>query len=74
MSKFWMVAVLLATPLAEYALELGGHLRVGLEDYGGPMQPSNVELIERAVALCQRKGRTVATAAEAAVLLAMPGA
>ncbi|MBK6318647.1 MAG: 3-keto-5-aminohexanoate cleavage protein [Dehalococcoidia bacterium] len=74
----WSVAVLggdlLATPLAEYALELGGHLRVGLEDYGGPMQPSNVELIERAVALCQRKGRTVATAAEAAVLLAMPGA
>lgn len=69
----WSVAVLggdlLATPLAEYALELGGHLRVGLEDYGGPGQPSNVELIERAIELCGRKGRPVASATEAADIL-----
>lgn len=72
----WSVAVLggdlLSLPLAEYALERGGHLRVGLEDYGGPGTPGNVELVERAVALCERKGRPVATPGEAAKLLGIP--
>jgi uncharacterized protein (DUF849 family) len=69
----WSVAVLggdlLETPLAAYALERGGHLRVGLEDYAGRGTPTNVELIERAVALCEKHGRAVATCAEAAELL-----
>lgn len=73
----WSVAVLggdvLATRLAEYALERGGHIRVGLEDYGGPLEPSNVELVERAVELCGKKGRSIATSNEAAVLLGMIG-
>jgi uncharacterized protein (DUF849 family) len=72
----WSVAVLggdlLSLPLAEYALERGGHLRVGLEDYGGPRQPSNVELVEATVELCGRKGRAVASAAEAAEILGVP--
>ena len=58
--------------LAEYALELGGHLRVGLEDYGGAGQPGNVELVERAVELCQRKGRDVLGPGESAGLLGIP--
>ncbi len=72
----WSVAVLggdlLSLPLAEYALERGGHIRVGLEDYGGPGQPSNVELLEKAVALCQRRGREVIGPAESAKLLGIP--
>jgi uncharacterized protein (DUF849 family) len=72
----WSVAVLggdlLSLPLAEYALERGGHLRVGLEDYAGEGQPSNVELISRAVELCQRKGRIVLGARETAAELGIP--
>lgn len=72
----WSVANLggdlLATPLAEYALERGGHVRVGLEDYGGPGQPSNLELLERAVELCQRKGREPVGPLEAAGVLGVP--
>lgn len=72
----WSVAVLggdlISLPLAEYAIERGGHLRVGLEDYGGPGTPSNVELVERAVELCGRKGHTVSSANEAATILGIP--
>ena len=72
----WSVAVLggdlLSLPLAEYALERGGHIRVGLEDYGGTGAPGNVELVERAAALCARKGRPVATPTEAAAILGVP--
>ena len=72
----WSVALLggdvLSSPLAEYALELGGHLRVGLEDYAGPGQPTNVELLERAVELCGRKGRLAVGPAEAADVLGVP--
>jgi len=72
----WSVAVLggdlLSLPLAEYALERGGHLRVGLEDYAGARTPSNVELVERAVDLCQRKGREVLGPAGAAAELRIP--
>ena len=66
----WSVALpggdLLASPVARLALERGGHLRVGLEDYVGPDAPINVELIERAAALAAELGRRVATAGEAA--------
>jgi len=72
----WSVAVLggdlLSLPLAEHALERGGHIRVGLEDFGGNGEPANVELVERAVELCGRKGRAIATAAEAAEILGIP--
>lgn len=72
----WSVAVLggdlLSLPLAEYALERGGHIRVGLEDFGGDGEPSNAELVEQAVELCRRKGRGIATASEAAEMLGIP--
>jgi 3-keto-5-aminohexanoate cleavage enzyme len=72
----WAVAViggdLIANDVARLALERGGHLRVGLEDYAGPRQPTNVALVEEAVALSQRVGRPVASAADAANILNLP--
>lgn len=72
----WSVAVVSGDPfageLARHALERGGHLRVGLEDYAGARQPTNLELVEQAVALCRSVGRPVATAAETAAILQLP--
>jgi uncharacterized protein (DUF849 family) len=70
----WAVAVLggslLDSPLAGWALERGGHLRVGLEDF--PDAKSNRDEVERARLLCERHGRPLATPAEAAALLRLP--
>ncbi len=60
------------TEVAAAALELGGHLHVGLEFFQGDRQPSNVELVREAVVLCQKSGRPVATPAEAAEILGLP--
>lgn len=72
----WSVAVLggdlLQTEVAREALERGGHLRVGLEDFDGPRQPTNAELVREAAALCEKMGRPVATSAEAAKILGLP--
>ena len=72
----WAVAVLggdvFENGLARYALERGGHLRVGLEDYMGEARPSNVELIEQAVALCGEVGRPVADVDQTCRILAIP--
>jgi 3-keto-5-aminohexanoate cleavage enzyme len=66
---------LMKSPVARLALEKGGHLHVGLEEHYDPdRQPTNVELIEEAVALCAEVGRTVATCAQAAALLGVPDA
>lgn len=74
----WSVSVwggdLLHTPVAGLALERGGHLHVGLEEHYDPdRQPTNVALIEEAVALCAEFGRPVATCTEAATMLGVPG-
>jgi 3-keto-5-aminohexanoate cleavage enzyme len=72
----WSVAVLggdvLDGELAPLALERGGHLRVGLEDYAGARQPTNEELVQRAVELCGAVGRPVASCDIAAALLRLP--
>ena len=73
----WSVAVLggdsVGSGFARLALEKGGHLRVGLEDfYQGERTPSNTELLEEAVSLCDEVGRPVATSAEARELLGLP--
>jgi uncharacterized protein (DUF849 family) len=75
----WMAALLggdlLATDLPTWTLEAGGHLHVGLEDYadlsGKDRRPTNEELVKRAVALCQERGRSVATSHEAAALIGL---
>ena len=70
----WAVAVLggslLDTPIARAALERGGHLRVGIEDWD--TGPPNVEQVAAAVALCSEVGRPVATIAETETLLRLP--
>ncbi|MGE0387063.1 MAG: 3-keto-5-aminohexanoate cleavage protein [Gammaproteobacteria bacterium] len=72
----WAVAAfggdVLGSGLARHALERGGHLRVGLEDYAGTRTPSNLELVEEAVALARTAGRPVADCATAARILALP--
>lgn len=74
----WAVAVLggdvIESGLARLALERGGHLRIGLEDYVGDDQPTNAELIARAVELCHAVGRPVASPDEAARILDIPRA
>lgn len=70
----WAVAVLggslLDSPIAEWALERGGHLRVGLEDH--PDAKSNRDEVERASAFCAQRGRRLATPKETAEILDLP--
>jgi len=71
----WMVGVIggdVTATLAAAAIEHGGHVRVGLEDYVGPGQPRNAELVAAIVALAKRHGRAVATPGEAAEILGVP--
>ena len=63
---------LLATPVARLALEAGGHLKIGLEDYAGPGTPTNEELIAQAVQLASDVGRPIASPAQAAAFLDLP--
>jgi uncharacterized protein (DUF849 family) len=70
----WMVGVLggdVSRTLAELAVARGGHVRVGLEDYAGPNQPRNAELVGDIVRMAQRMGRPVATPAQAAAMLGL---
>ena len=70
----WAVAVLggslLETPIARAALERGGHLRVGLEDWDAG--PPNVDQVAGAAQLCRSVGRDVAEVNDAARVLGLP--
>ena len=59
----WIVSclagVLLETPLAQYALECGGHLRIGIEDAAGGSEMTNVESVKAAIDLAAKVGRPV---------------
>ncbi len=73
----WSVSVwggdLMATPIARLALELGGHLHVGLEEHFDPeRKPTNVELVDEAVALAAAVGRPVATTDDTIGILGLP--
>ncbi|MFO0580893.1 MAG: 3-keto-5-aminohexanoate cleavage protein [Anaeromyxobacter sp.] len=63
-------------PMAELALALGGHVRVGLEDnlYAskGVLARGSDELVERAAALAVTAGRPLASPAEARAALGLP--
>jgi uncharacterized protein (DUF849 family) len=72
----WSVSVwggdLMQTPIAKLALERGGHLHVGVEEfYAKERSPSNEELIREARALCEKVGRPLASFAETRALLGM---
>jgi uncharacterized protein (DUF849 family) len=68
----WSVAVLggdvVASGLARFALERGGHVRVGLEDYAGLRQPTNEELVHEAAAVCKVVGAPLRRASGLAIL------
>lgn len=70
----WAVAViggsLLDSEIARLAVERGGHLRVGIEDFFTAR--SNVDEVRRAGALCSQLGRPLASCAEAEKLLGLP--
>jgi 3-keto-5-aminohexanoate cleavage enzyme len=74
----WAVAVIggdvTASGLARLALERGGHVRVGLEDYAGPRTPANEELVREVAALAADVGRPIATCGETTRLLKLPRA
>lgn len=61
--------------MLEAALDLGGNIRVGLEDNfylePGVMAKSNAELVEKAVKMTHASGREVASVAEARKLLSL---
>jgi uncharacterized protein (DUF849 family) len=61
--------------LNEWAVAEGGHLRTGLEDNirldRDTLAPSNAALVRRAVEICARYGRKVATPAEARTILGL---
>jgi 3-keto-5-aminohexanoate cleavage enzyme len=71
----WAAAVLggdlVGCGLGRHVIERGGHLRIGLEDYAGPDTPTNLDLLEAAVALCREVGRAVATPDQAKEILGM---
>lgn len=61
-----------STGLARMAIERGGHVRVGLEDYGGEDHPTNAALVAEVVEIARACGRTIATSAQAAEILGLP--
>lgn len=62
-------------PMAEPALKIGGHVRVGLEDNiyleKGILAKGSQELVQKAVALALKNGREPATPAEARKILSL---
>ncbi len=71
----WSVAVIggdvIESGIARMALEKGGHLHVGLEDWGGDGEPSNEELVNAAIEACREVGRPVATHDETVEILGL---
>ena len=61
----------------EWSIQAGGHTRVGMEDNvrldKNTLAPSNAALVNRAVELCEKYNRPVATSQEARSLLGLPG-
>ncbi len=73
----WSVSVwggdLMQTPVARMALERGGHLHLGLEEFYCPnRQPTNEELVREAVALAEEIGRPIASTEQAVQIMALP--
>lgn len=65
-------------PFARMAADMGGHVRVGLEDSlyieRGVLAVSNAQQVEKVRALVEAQGRQVATPAEAREMLGLKGA
>ena len=72
----WAVSVVggdvVESGLAQYAVERGGHIHLGLEFHAGDRTPTNSELVAEAVMVCERLGAAVATPDQAAAILELP--
>lgn len=72
----WSAAVIggdiVGSGIARMAVEHGGHLHVGLEDWSGPGCPTNDELVRAGVAVCQEVGRPVASPVDTVEILGLP--
>jgi 3-keto-5-aminohexanoate cleavage enzyme len=69
----WAAAVVggcvFSSGMAKLALERGGHIRLGLEDFAGDRRPSNQELLGELVGLAGSMGRSPAGSAGTARIL-----
>jgi 3-keto-5-aminohexanoate cleavage enzyme len=69
----WGVAVpggcVTDTGMSRLAIEWGGHIRIGLEDYMNGNQSTNIVLIEKAIAISRQAGRAIENPAQAAEIL-----
>lgn len=71
----WMVTLRDGSPadgLARLAIERGGHVRVGIEDFGGSRTPRNEELVAEIAEMARSLGRPVAQPHEAMSLISNP--
>ena len=71
----WAAAVVggcvFSSGMAKLALERGGHIRLGLEDFAGDRTPSNLELLGEVVELARSLGRGPAGSAATARILGL---
>ncbi len=58
--------------IAEEAIKRGGHVQVGIEPYGGPRTPTNLELVNEVVEIAKHYNRPLATPEQAAEILKLP--
>lgn len=72
----WSVAVMggdvVESVVGRLAVERGGHLHVGLEDWAGLGAPTNTDAIAKASALCAEVGRPIADYVKTVELLSLP--
>lgn len=71
----WAAAVvggcLVKSGMARLALEKGGHIRLGLEDFAGDRVPTNRELLDEIVGIARSLGRSPAGSAGTARILGL---
>lgn len=58
--------------IAEEAIKQGGHVQVGIEPYGGPRTPTNLELVNEVIEVAKFYNRPIATPEQAAKILKLP--
>ena len=72
----WAISVVggdvVESGMARYAIERGGHIQLGLEFFAGERTPTNVELVNEAIAVCDEMGVAVASCNKAAEILELP--
>jgi 3-keto-5-aminohexanoate cleavage enzyme len=57
--------------MTKLAIERGGHVRIGLEDYAGDRKPTNLELVKEVIDIAKQCGRPLASMNEATKILGL---